>query len=946
MWRLACREVLKDLVGSEHSSKVQWPAVSSYPQDMIAKSFEQVRAALDEKNKSKQAKYTDTEHFVCDVVRLLRLAMAAHSTAHPVSTACNSLLELFKSSWQDLGEDKESATATDKRFFIYVDLQWEAKQGFRLFEVHGLVEDRVPSKAYVQAREWRVANDLEGGGASEQQHLRMVARTPKTQKLTWTPRRDLQGILQTETMCVKVSAADDGDDSCVAVVVERQGKTVALAYARLHALRALQASMGDAAAQIWGGEQDVMQQDDDTLDAGAPGIDGGEDEIEEMSDYELARLRRMEENTRLLQATGIMDTISLASKQVESLSALQDSKQARSNKKKRSRALEGADEGADERVRGLRSKVHAHAQPGELDKSFLSDVDTPLKSDTVVALPPPAQLTQEQQNEEQGAASTDGVELVEGAHTEGPHREDARNSSSSNKELSRAVLVAERPFPADGTYTAKEDETPRVVAKIFGLDLQSVIKLNKQQYPTLTANARLRKGTQLRLPKPGDVDVFIPSSKLDEKGQGWFAYCHWTYPDQLVEDIHPSYMMVRKLERRVAEDVPDDSMLKKLAPRRVQVPPKIKSPQQLLEEAHVAQKQLQQLSFKRPEGWPDNDEYVCGEDERPLSIAKKLCLDVDKLVGLNRPVYPTLNKTAPLKAGTKLRLPPPIGSSADAHFERADWWAPCNEIVSKLKSSRGAHPFESAVDWEDMGLVEYPFIITQPMDLGTVEHKLMNDMYVSAAQVERDLRLVFENAMHFNQPDDPVYSMASKTMKLFTSLWSHAKLATVSPSKGGTPAAGYGSASAKAKKPKTMFNKVVEIQGGPAGYYFVLHYIPDMQWCHLAEMGQFGLFPKTLKNGKPHAFADKPQWKLLPEGQGAELDVSADRCRVVKCLTVNRSSDADKEVCVCMYLRMYTYVYTYVACCCVVMWLTVCGSSHAEKKVSMCIHKYYIYIYA
>ena len=86
------------------------------------------------------------------------------------------------------------------------------------------------------------------------------------------------------------------------------------------------------------------------------------------------------------------------------------------------------------------------------------------------------------------------------------------------------VQVAERKFPDDAKYEAKEDETPRIIAKLFGVDLQSLVKLNKLQYPTLTANARLRKGTPLRLPKPGDVDVFIPASKLDEKGDGSYPY--------------------------------------------------------------------------------------------------------------------------------------------------------------------------------------------------------------------------------------------------------------------------------------------------------------------------------------------------------------------------------------------------------------------------------------
>ena len=55
------------------------------------------------------------------------------------------------------------------------------------------------------------------------------------------------------------------------------------------------------------------------------------------------------------------------------------------------------------------------------------------------------------------------------------------------------MQVAERKFPDDAKYEAKEDETPRIIAKLFGVDLQSLVKLNKLQYPTLTANARLRK---------------------------------------------------------------------------------------------------------------------------------------------------------------------------------------------------------------------------------------------------------------------------------------------------------------------------------------------------------------------------------------------------------------------------------------------------------------------
>jgi hypothetical protein len=218
-------------------------------------------------------------------------------------------------------------------------------------------------------------------------------------------------------------------------------------------------------------------------------------------------------------------------------------------------------------------------------------------------------------------------------------------------------------------------------------------------------------------------------------------------------------------------------MLKVLEARKVKVPPRTKSAVELLEEAAMP------AGVHRAEGWLDKHltEYSCQEDDRPAAIAKKLGVDADQLVALNRILYPTLNKTVPLKAGTLLRLPPPLSASGRA--ERPQWWQPSLDIVVKLKKMRQADPFLTPVDWEEMGLVEYPFIISQPMDLGTVEEKLLCNSYVSPAQVERDVRLIFDNAMHFNQPEDAVHQMAGKLLKLFSCLWVQANLDSCSVAK-------------------------------------------------------------------------------------------------------------------------------------------------------------------
>ena len=82
------------------------------------------------------------------------------------------------------------------------------------------------------------------------------------------------------------------------------------------------------------------------------------------------------------------------------------------------------------------------------------------------------------------------------------------------------------------------------------------------------------------------------------------------------------------------------------------------------------------------------------------------------------------------------------------------------------------------------------------------------------------------------------------------------------------------------KKPE-MYNQVVKVEGEEAShapYYFVLHYVPDLHWCHLAAMREDGIFPELTRKGLPHPHAGKKRWRLTPEGESKELDVSADRC--------------------------------------------------------------------
>jgi len=99
---------------------------------------------------------------------------------------------------------------------------------------------------------------------------------------------------------------------------------------------------------------------------------------------------------------------------------------------------------------------------------------------------------------------------------------------------------------------------------------------------------------------------------------------------------------------------------------------------------------------------------------------------------------------------------------------------------------------------------------------------------------------------------------------------------------------------------ENLFNVVVRVKNGFADttdvdtrefkYWYVLTFIPDLRWCHLAPMVQDGVFGKD----KPK-FEGRARWKLVDESLGKELDISSSLCIPCRSKAVRRTVDADKE---------------------------------------------------
>lgn len=89
------------------------------------------------------------------------------------------------------------------------------------------------------------------------------------------------------------------------------------------------------------------------------------------------------------------------------------------------------------------------------------------------------------------------------------------------------------------------------------------------------------------------------------------------------------------------------------------------------------------------------------------------------------------------------------------------------KLVCSFLSRSESEAFREPVDWEGLGLDDYPKIIKHPMDLGTIRKKLETGKYTCAEEVAGDIRLVWSNCMIFNQDGSDFYHLADKFSRKF-----------------------------------------------------------------------------------------------------------------------------------------------------------------------------------
>ncbi|KAL9456679.1 hypothetical protein AB3S75_005827 [Citrus x aurantiifolia] len=95
-------------------------------------------------------------------------------------------------------------------------------------------------------------------------------------------------------------------------------------------------------------------------------------------------------------------------------------------------------------------------------------------------------------------------------------------------------------------------------------------------------------------------------------------------------------------------------------------------------------------------------------------------------------------------------------------------------IFRQVTQHKWAWPFMHPVDVEGLGLHDYYEVIEKPMDFSTIKNKMDGKDgtgYRNVREIYADVRLVFKNAMKYNDERDDVHVMAKSLLEKFEEKW-------------------------------------------------------------------------------------------------------------------------------------------------------------------------------
>eukprot|EP00977_Amphora_coffeiformis_P021467 scaffold9369_cov182-Amphora_coffeaeformis.AAC.12 len=106
-----------------------------------------------------------------------------------------------------------------------------------------------------------------------------------------------------------------------------------------------------------------------------------------------------------------------------------------------------------------------------------------------------------------------------------------------------------------------------------------------------------------------------------------------------------------------------------------------------------------------------------------------------------------------------------IAKAVDQFYQRQDAGKEGDVVTFGKLLRTNQKPFREPVAYKELGLLDYPTIISKPMDLGTIKKKLKDRQYTSPAELNADVTLVWTNCMTYNQDGSDFFKLAASLKK-------------------------------------------------------------------------------------------------------------------------------------------------------------------------------------
>jgi hypothetical protein len=405
--------------------------------------------------------------------------------------------------------------------------------------------------------------------------------------------------------------------------------------------------------------------------------------------------------------------------------------------------------------------------------------------------------------------------------------------------------------PVEEYHAKKNGETPYTIAKEFGVDPWEIVFLNRPLYPELVQKSWLKLGTTIFVPK-----VQSQSNKVSSAKGGvakWYCAEENETPRGIAKKFQLNFVDFIEANKRRYPDLVGHSKL--MEGTRIQI-----SRFDIDEGDTIA---YSHWTF------PDADQ----EDNEP-SYMMAMKLNRKKGVDMkSRPMADSLavpiQEYSPVVTGAQDLLVEPTVAPAPL--------APVFTSKTALKEPKKPKRPKTSYTYFTLDL------------RASLEDEFEGKPFeeINRFIAEKWRALSDEEKIPYQERYEESKAEYVKLMKKYEAAMRHFKRQ------------GPQDTTQLAKEVDTsLLEKVVKLKSAngisgasKSGYYYVLTFIPDLQWVHLIPMRKVGIF--GLESGPDSC--GRPIWMIVGEDEGKEIDTTAAVCQPVTALAMNDSADADNE---------------------------------------------------